>query len=391
MMHPTRIYKKLLLVLFAVYISLPVIAQNKKLEDELQQIMQSSSAVGLSVAVVKHNHIIYTHSFGSKDLESNTPLKDSDIFRIASISKSFSATSIMQLIEAGKLSLNDDFSNLIGFKIRNPAFPNTVITLRMIMSHTSSINDSQGYFNFDVINPDKNPNYARCYNSYEPGKGYDYCNLNYNMVGAVIEKISGERFDRYVKHHVLDPLGLYGGYCVDSLDSKRFVTLYDYDSVSKKLKADPAAYAPRSEAIKNYVADYSTPLFSPTGGMKISATDLARYMMMHMNYGKANGVRIISKKSSKTMQTKVSDGEGGYGLALRGSEDLIPGKKMEGHTGSAYGLYSAMFFQPQEKFGIVVITNGCITSYMPGSNDIVLFLRKTINCLYDNLVKEPGL
>ncbi len=383
-----KCYKYLLVVFLLTCVLIPVFAQNKKAEDELQQIMKQANAAGLSVAVVKDNHIIYTHSFGYKDLESKTPLTDSDIFRIASISKSFSATSIMQLIGAGKLSLDDDFSNLVGFKVRNPAYPNTVITLRMIMSHTSSINDSQGYFNFDVINPGKNPNYARCYRSYEPGKGYAYCNLNYNMVGAVIEKISGERFDRYVKHHVLGPLDLYGGYCVDSLDSRRFVTLYDYDSVSQKLKADPAAYAPRREEIKNYVMGYSTPVFSPTGGMKISATDLARYMMMHMDYGKSNGVRIISKKSEKLMQTKVSDREGGYGLALRASADLIPGKIMMGHTGSAYGLYSAMFFQPKEKFGIVVITNGCITSYMPGSNDIVVFLRSTINCLYDNLIKQ---
>jgi CubicO group peptidase (beta-lactamase class C family) len=381
-------FNRLYITIFFMLCSATLFAQNKKAEDELREIMKRTDAVGLSVAVVRNNHIIYTHSFGYKDAESKIPLNDSDIFRIASISKSFSATSIMQLMEAHKLSLDDDFSKLIGFKIRNPAYPNTVITLKMIMSHTSSINDSQGYFNLDVINPDKNPGYAKCYNSYEPGAGYAYCNLNYNMVGTVIEKISGERFDRYVKHHVLDPLGLYGGYCVDSLDSRRFVTLYDYDSVSKKLKADPAAYAPRTEEIKNYVMGHSTPTFSPTGGMKISATDLARYMIMHMDYGKSNRVRIISKKSEKLMQTKVSDGEGGYGLALRASSDLIPGKIMMGHTGSAYGLYSAMFFQPKEKFGIVVITNGCNTSYLPGSNDIVVFLRNTINCLYDNLIKE---
>jgi len=383
-----RFYKCFLIAFLAVCTLSSVSAQNKKMEDELQQIMQSTSAVGLSVAVVKDDHIIYTHSFGSKDQESNTPLNDSDIFRIASISKSFSATSIMQLREAGKLTLDDDFSKLVGFKVRNPAYPNTIITLRMVMSHTSSINDSQGYFTYDVINPDKNPNYAKCYNNYEPGKGYAYCNLNYNMVGAVIERISGERFDTYIKHHVLDPLGLYGGYCVDSLNSKRFVTLYDYDSVAKKLKADPSAYKQRSEVIQNYVIGYSTPVFSPTGGMKISATDLAKYMIMHMNYGKANGVRIISKKSEKLMRAKVSDNEGGYGLALRGSDDLIPGEKMVGHTGSAYGLYSAMFFQPKKKFGIVVITNGCITNYLPGSTDIVVVLRETVNCLYNNLIKE---
>ncbi|HQS06922.1 MAG TPA: serine hydrolase domain-containing protein, partial [Daejeonella sp.] len=73
--------------------------------------------VGLSVAVVKEGDIIYSNSFGLKNIETKAPLTDTDIFRIASISKSFSATSIMQLMEAGKLSLDDDFSDLVGFKI----------------------------------------------------------------------------------------------------------------------------------------------------------------------------------------------------------------------------------------------------------------------------------
>lgn len=357
--------------------------QAEKAEHDLQVIMKQLDVIGLSVAVVKKGEIIYTHSYGMKDIESGIPLTDQNIFRIASISKSFSATSIMQLVEAKKLSLDDDFSDLVGFKIRNPKFPETVITLKMVLSHTSSINDSQGYFNLDAINPNKGTDWARCYNDYEPGKGYQYCNLNYNMVGAVIEKKSAERFDMYVKRHILNPLKLYGGYCVDSLDNNRLATLYVYDSATKSFTASPAAYAPRREEIKNYVMGYSTPIFSPTGGMKISATDLAKYMTMHMNGGNYKGVKIISKKSSTLMQTAITDEEG-YGLAISNLNDLIPGKVMTGHTGSAYGLYSAMFFHPKEKFGIVVITNGCNATYTNGINDV---LRTTINSLYDNFIK----
>jgi CubicO group peptidase (beta-lactamase class C family) len=375
--------KLFFITLVSLSISAYSFAQMEKAEADIQSIMKKLDVVGLSVAVVKHNNIIYTHSFGLKDMESNTALTDKNIFRIASISKSFSATAIMQLIEAGKLSLSDDFSNLVGFKIRNPKYSETVITLKMVMSHTSSINDSQGYFNLDIINPDKNPGWAKCYNDYEPGKQYQYCNLNYNMVGTIIEKLSGERFDGYVKHHILSPLGLYGGYCVDSLDNTLFATLYEYDSASKKFTPAPLAYAPRREEIKNYIMGYSTPVFSPTGGMKISATDLAKYMTMHMNKGKYKGARIISRKSARLMQTKISDEEG-YGLAIMNINDLIPGKILTGHTGSAYGLYSAMFFYPKKKFGFIVITNGCNPTYTNGINDV---LRTTIKSLYDNLIK----
>ncbi|MDP3468527.1 MAG: serine hydrolase domain-containing protein [Daejeonella sp.] len=377
------ISQKILSFIFLLTCSIAVFAQNEKAEADLREIMKKLDVVGLSVAVVKKGNIIYSNSLGLKDIGTKAPLSDTDIFRIASISKSFSATSIMQLREAGKLTLDDDFSDLVGFKIRNPKFPDKVITLRMILSHTSSINDSQGYFTLDAINPSKNPDWAKCYSDYAPGAGYRYCNLNYNMVGTVIEKLSGERFDNYVKNHILNPLGLYGGYNVDSLDANRFATLHEYDAATKTFKPSPAAYNPRREEIRNYVMGYTTPIFSPTGGMKISASDLAKYMSMHMNMGKYKGKRIMSKKSAKLMQTKVADEEG-YALALTNLDDFIPGKMMVGHTGSAYGLYSAMFFHPKEKFGIVVITNGCNPTYTKGINDV---LRAGVNSLYENFIK----
>ena len=359
-------------------------AQTEKLETRIDSVMKQYQMVGLSVAVVKKGKILYQHAFGLKSTEANTPLTNSDIFRIASISKSFSATAIMQLVQAKKLSLNDDVSNLIGFPVRNPHFPDKVITLKMLMSHTSSLNDSEGYFTLDSLNPAKNINWKNCYNNYAPGSGYEYCNLNYNMIGTIIERISGQRFDKYIKAHILDPLGLYGGYEVSALDSTKFATLYEYDTISKRLLAQPQAYNPRTNEIANYVMGYSTPIFSPTGGMKISATDLAKYMTMHMYFGKYNGTRIISKKSAKTMQAKVTGKDNGYGLAIETVKDFIPGKIMKGHTGSAYGLYSIMFFQPKEKFGIVAITNGCAITDDTGYNAP---LKAVGNVLYQEIIK----
>jgi CubicO group peptidase (beta-lactamase class C family) len=359
----------------------PIQAQQEQTEAGIRQLMEEGKAVGLSVAVVKKGKLIYNESFGLKSKEYNQPMTNDCIFRIASISKSFSATSIMQLVEAGKVDLNADVSDILGFRVRNPKYPEAVITLKLMMSHLSSINDSQGYFTLDAINPDKNPDWAKCYNAYAPGKGYQYCNLNFNMLGAVIEKVSGERFDRYVKKHVLDPLGLYGGYYVEELDKSKFATLYAYDSTGKFIPS-PGAYQQRAEVIAAYKMGESTPVFSPTGGMKISAADLARYMMMHMNYGKS-GKRIISKKSAIAMQTPLSDDEG-YGLALEVTEKMVPGLKLTGHTGVAYGLYSAMFFDPKEKFGIVVITNGCDPQYENGYN---AFIRKMVNHLYKEKIR----
>lgn len=359
-------------------------AQNSNADTAVQAIMSNHKIVGMSVAVVKNSQVVFAQSFGLKNQETKTPLSNSDIFRIASISKSFSATAIMQLVEKRLISLDDDMSKLVGFIIRNPKFPETPITLKMVLSHRSSINDSQGYFSLDAINPAKNPNWAKCYNNYAPDSGYMYCNLNYNMAGTIIEKISGERFDNYIQKYILQPLQLYGGYCVDSLDKQKFATIYEYNSDSAKFIASPNAYASRSEEIANYTMGYSTPIFSPTGGMKISATDLAKYMIMHSRMGKANGKRIISRRSARIMQTMISKKEQ-YGLALSSTNKLINGITLTGHTGSAYGLNSAMFFEPNKQYGFVIIINGSEQKYIDGYNAV---LKKTVNSLYENIILQ---
>ncbi|MFL0683274.1 MAG: serine hydrolase domain-containing protein [Algoriphagus aquaeductus] len=373
--------KYLLPILFFLIFGFQAQAQNQT-KERLTQLMESQPVMGLSVAVVKDGKLVYTDALGWKE-DGKVALQTTDLFRIASISKSFSATSIMQLVEKKKLSLDDDVSELIGFTVRNPKFPKTVITLRMLLSHTSSLNDSEGYFTLDAINPAKNPNSEKVYNAYEPGKGYQYCNLNFNMVGTIIEKYSGERFDYYVKNHILDPLGLYGGYNVNELDASRFATLYNYSRDSAKFIPSPAAYASRKTELETYQMGYSTPIFSPTGGMKISAPDLAKYMIMHMNYGKGEKAKIISKKSAQKMQTPLSADEN-YGLALWKTDKLISGVELIGHTGSAYGLYSAMFFDPDKKYGFVVITNGSDPAEEEG---YIRVIRQAANILYEEWIK----
>jgi CubicO group peptidase (beta-lactamase class C family) len=369
-MKKNLLFTSLLSAVFLI-ITHPSIAQAEKAEAAIQAFMQTTPVVGLSVAVVKNNKIIYNHSFGYKDLDQRLPLQNDNIFRIASISKSFTSTAIMQLVAKKQISLDQDVSELVGFKIRNPKFPNTIITLKMLLSHRSSINDSEGYFSLDAIDPSKNPNWEKSYNAYEPDKGYMYC------------KKTGIRFDKYIQQQILVPLGLYGGYNVNTLDSNLIAKIYEFKRDSAKFINSPSAYAPRTEEINNYTMGRSTPIFSPTGGMKISAHDLAEYMIMHSQLGKHKGKRIIPKNLSKQMQAIISEEEN-YGMALETSTQLIPGKTMIGHTGVAYGLYSIMFFEPKEKIGFVVISNGCDTKTINGINGV---LHKTVNILYEHLIQ----
>ena len=148
------------------------------------------------------------------------------------------------------------------------------------------------------------------------------------------------------------------------------------------------AYSSVSHRLPTYVMGYSAPMFSPTGGVKISPNHLAQYMMMHMNYGELNGVRIISEQSAREMQTPVwyiqnmHEWEEQYGLCLHEFVDFIddeqynqPGHYPVGHTGDAYGLRSVMIWSPADGWGIVAMTNGYVYNH---EKDIVKAMANSI-------------
>ena len=379
-----------LLTLFALlFVSSSSAFPTKRTDRAIKEVLQEFKAVGISTAVVKDGKIVYNKSFGCKDLESKDPLRNDHLMRIASISKSFTATALMQLVEQGKISLDSDVSDLIGFNIRNPRFPNTPITLKMLLSHTSSITNKGNYATLDRINPAISDDCAGAYLEYEPGTNYRYSNLGLNLAGAIVEKVSGVRCDEYVKKNIIDALGLDGGFNVDALDSSKFATLYRYNKSEDELVVSTIAYKSTADMMPTYVLGYSAPLFSPTGGMKNTPHDLAIYMMMHMNYGEYNGVRVISEESSKTMQTPVWKGKTRYGLCIKEFPNFIndekykdEGKNPIGHGGSAHGLKSIMIWSPADGWGIVAMTNG----YSSSRNKNIM--KTLTNAIYEACIKK---
>ena len=347
----------------------------------MNEIIKELNAVGLSVAVVKDNQLVYAGAFGTKNIDSGVQINTADIFRIASISKSFTATAVMQLYEQGKFSLDEDISLILNLPVRNPNYPDIPITYRMLLTHTSSLNDTTGYFSFDVIDPQKTKDTWKAYNQYAPGTQYEYCNLGYNMLGALVEIHSGERFDLYVKNHIIDPLGLNAGFNVDALNKSQFVTLYNY--INEQFVESSDAYLSRAAELENYIMGNTTPVFSPTGGMKIAPKDLAKHMLVQINNGSWNDIHILKPESVSAMQTPFEFPDGkttDYGFAITTTTSLINGETLRGHTGSAYGLYSAMFFEPNKKFGFIMMTNGCPATR--SDNGFLTIQTDVINALY---------
>lgn len=356
-------------------------------ENRIQKIMQKYDAIGVSIVLVKNNKIAYVRSFGFNPDYSNPSsrniIRNNDIYWIASISKTFIATAIMQLVESEKISLDDDVNQFFDFPIRNPLYPDVPITVRMLLCHMSSLNGQKVCTNFDQLSPKLNADFKSFYTRYIPGTNYNYCNIGYNLVAAIIEKITGVRFDEYIDNHILKPMKLYGGYDVKKLDSCRFVRTYSYNRKKGMYIRELTTYEYDKEKVDNYVLGYSVPCFWPPGGMKISATDLAKFMLMHMNNGKlGKGKRIIKKDSEKEMR-KVQNGEA-YGLALAHYKGIIKDVELIGMTGGSRGIHSVMFFHPKEKYGFIVICNGCTSNSLNG----IQMNGEIVNEMYHSFISQ---
>ncbi|MBO7764454.1 MAG: beta-lactamase family protein [Bacteroidales bacterium] len=382
-------YKHLLWAVMALVMVSCGESREEAARRDFEEIISRNKAVGLAVVAVKDGQVVYDQTFGYRDMERQEPWEGDDVLRIASISKSFTATGILQLVEQGKLSLDADVSDIMGFTIRNPHFPDKPITVQMLLSHTSSMSDANGYFSFDYLHREKSSTWEKAWNKYEPGTGYQYCNLGFNTLGAIIEKVSGVRFDKYISTNILEPLGVYANHNVHALDSSRFVKIYTYSRRDSSFRWTRSAYDLAPEALEDYTLGYSTTLFSPTGGLKISASDLAKVMLMHMNYGTLDGVKILEKSSSELMQSALTDTDHkdeNYGMAIIQTNDLLKGHRLTGHDGLALGAYTAMYWDPEERYGFVVMTNGCT-----GVSDNHVFaniLCESVECLYKNFIEE---
>ena len=164
------------------------------------------------------------------------------------------------------------------------------------------------------------------------------------------------------------------------------IQIYGRDPIAVRDAAQIVVERARPDVLDHYQMCKNTARLSAAGGVKITAMDLAKYMLMHMNYGKSPlaKARVISEASARRMQTVITDDANANtekeraGLGLMRADEFTPGTELVGHTGGAYGLRSAMFFDPVKKYGFVVITNGS------GSRKV---LQRSLTLMRDHFIK----
>lgn len=363
---------------------------------------------GLALIVYHEGREVYRFAGGIRRFRPEPlPMTADSRFRMASVSKMFTIFTLMQLVEEGKIILDDDVSSYLGFRLRHPAYDAIPLTLRMLASHTSGLRDGKVYSIPPSVGVEA---FFRPGSPYwedgrhfapkgeMPGQYFTYCNLNYGLLGCVIEAVTGQRFDSYQKEHILKELGCRGDYLPGNLSEAEFEKLGavygkddergswqgridDFEGLQPQ-KDTIALQNPYDEticqtyALDGYRLGTNATFFSPQGGLRLSLTELGQTLEMLLHDGVYRGRRILYPSSLREMfQPQWQyDGRNGdtcgrtifaYGLGeffVDGRGPARPCREADvslwGHTGQAFGLLSGLFVLPGTKSGFAYVMNG---------------------------------
>jgi len=347
------------------------------LDMALAEARQKFGIVGLSVAAVHAGRLARQIQLGFADLDRQIPVTEQTKFRIASISKTVTATALMQLWEQGRFKLDDPIGDYLGYPAVNPHHPRVTITFRHLLMHTAGFADGTAYDDFlmltyndplhapsfkELLCPDgKYYRNGAVYSTNAPGVQYAYSNLGFGLLGTLLEEISSDRFDEYCARHIFKPLGLTASFNPATLpDPTQLAVLYRPGTNGWVPQFDDhKGAAPTNRIGAGYRVGHNALPCAPQGGLRASVGDLAGFMRVFCDpaYGEASG--ILKRTTIETMLGRTGKGnEPMRPLAFHRSTDFMPGETWIGHTGSAYGLFSLMFFQENGPQGVIILTNG---------------------------------
>lgn len=281
----------------------------------IKLLMKLGHLPSISACIIKNDTIVWSKGYGYRDIENKSLATENTIYRIASITKTITGTALMQLIEneSYDFDLDDDINDYLNFSVRNPNYPDSNITFRMLLSHSSSLRDPNNYYDFNLTGAPPLTGYPYPWlkdmlvpggerylpevwsDEYGPGEISSYANIGFDLIGYLVEQISSKPFYEYCAEHIFKPLNMSN-------------TSFDLNDFDEDQLAIPYHYSLwRQTKYENYV-----PFNYPVGGLRTSVVDLAHFMIAHMNGGVYNGVRILNETSVSEMHKIQSPGNKEY-------------------------------------------------------------------------------
>lgn len=330
------------------------------LDVAVEEQLKAAKLPGVAMVAIKDNQIVFAKGYGLANIDQNRPVTPDTIFQIASVSKLVTATTLMRLLEQGKFGLDDDINAYLPFSVRNPAYPDTPITFRMLLAHTSGIIDGPSYNQSYTIGKSEDPMLAlgdylngyftpggefyqakKNFSRNTPGAVYEYSNVGFGLVGYLAERIAGKPFDQVCRDEVFVPLGMNH-------------SAWYYREVDKSIWAMPYAYNILSRSYSPIGAyGFST---YPDGALKTSANDFARFLAPFIDDGKTMDGQPYLKPETVAEMLRVQYPDSGATNGLAWEINLNKSNSL--HTGSDPGISSIAVISPSKHMGLVAFFNG---------------------------------
>ena len=305
---------------------------------------------GLSIGIVYEGKLIYSNGFGYTDLDKKEKVDENTLYHIASISKTFTSVAIMQLVDEGKLRLDDKVAEYLDwFKGKNKNKDSKNITLRQVLSHTSGLFRDGDTSHWETGNfpEDLSASFSPESLTLENATGFKYTNYGFSLLGLVIKKVTGLTYDEYVEEHILKPLKM------DSTSS-------DFKDSLKNLATGHGREIPDEE--RKTFDHYKTNAYAPATGFVSNVSDLARYLDALTFKSKT---KILTREAKKEIMRphEKTEGDDEYGLGL----DITweGKKKIIGHSGGFNGFITQVLVDPESGIGVIALSN-TLDSSAPG-------------------------
>lgn len=347
----------------------------------IQNYMREQKVPGLAIGIFKDKSLVRSNAYGLANIEEDIPMSTDAVMNIGSVSKTFTTLAAMQLWERGKLDLNADVNQYLGFEVRNPKYPDKPITVFQILTHTSSIQDGKAYEHsyscgdpvmnlhewiFENLRPDgKFYGNGNNFGDWSPGTEHRrYSNVSFGLLGLIVEKITRTPFNEYCKKNIFKPLGMKNtGWMLREVNVRNHIIPYAYVTERNRnsLIESKQLYPTGGEfKVATFIPAclYSFPNY-PDGLVRTSVKDLSNYLIAMMNGGKYNGKRILKAETVNKMLSLQTSTSKFQGLTWHIYEWDVPENKdvLWGHTGGDPGIITYIFFNPVSKLGIITFQN----------------------------------
>lgn len=329
-------------------------ARHEDIQEKVDAVAAKYGAAGLQVAVIEDGQVTdaYACGWATKGSDRMTPDHKT---RIASITKVGVALAAMALYEDGVIDLDESIGTYWGVSARNPYYPNDPVSVRALLTHTSSIpslGDDASRSRGAVQSRLQSGGFSRV----RPGdtSSWNYNNYAYGVLGQTLEIASGRFLDDVMEERFWDIMEIDGAFESGNVKNKDLLcTVYQYGGVGRSLSA-------MQSNTRRYNPPGATGAYF-SGGMTMSAADLGKMTALLANDGCYEGLQLLKASTVELMETRcepqLPDGTW-QALALRSQDDLYGRDRLYYHTGSAYGVFNCMSYDPDARDGVVVLTSG---------------------------------